>query len=175
MMVKIMKHYKVEKLGWRKGLDKWYTLNIVERPYMNTYYSIWLNSIGTFQIFDVFWIFRFNILVFKFWSFEHVTNINNEITYYVTHVQMISLFTLWHNWTLQPYESCSNLIINNNEDNIIINTNFIFDWFLKYSNYWINTFPKKITIKNNLIINCWSFIMFYSIKLKKKNVKKNAH
>jgi hypothetical protein len=39
-MVKIMKHYKVEKLGCRKGLDKWYALNIVERPYMNTYYLI---------------------------------------------------------------------------------------------------------------------------------------
>lgn len=54
MMVTIMKHYKVEKLGWRKGLDKWYALSIVERPYMNTYCSISLGLIGTFQILDVF-------------------------------------------------------------------------------------------------------------------------
>jgi len=142
-----MKHYKVEKLGWRKGLDKWYTLNIVERPYMNTYYSIWLNSIGTFQIFDVFWIFRFNILVFEFRSFEHVTNINNERTYYVTNVQMISLFTVWYNWTFQPYESCSNLTINNSEENIIINTIFILIDFWNIQIIGSTIFPKKSQLK----------------------------
>lgn len=44
MMVKVMKHYGVEE-----RVRKWYALNIVERPYMNTYCNILLGLIGTFS------------------------------------------------------------------------------------------------------------------------------
>jgi hypothetical protein len=78
-------------------------------------------------------------------------NITNEIKFYVTHVQVTNMSTLWHNWILKTYGLGSHIgcIVIIYGVMVLITMGLGWDIYIlfnfsKFSTYCINNFSKVL-------------------------------